>query len=148
MEINEIRQTLLARLKREKNGAVVGAVDSLVTKNLFSYGVSLPTIKSIVGPYKGNHDLALNLFQSNIRELKLAAIYIDSHSELTMCQVKEWSSSLSTLELFENVTFALFSKSDIYEDILNYWREQNKPLFDKGVELLTLHRERFLKQRD
>ncbi|MFI3263411.1 MAG: DNA alkylation repair protein [Rikenellaceae bacterium] len=144
MEIKDIRQQLLARLKREKNGAVVDAVDALVEKTMFSYGVSLPTIKMIASQYKGNHELALNLFQSNIRELKLSAIYICDPELVNLEQVKEWTESLTSLELIENVTFALFSKCDIAEDIIEFWSQQNIPLLGKGVELLKLHRRRFL----
>lgn len=146
MEIKDIRKQLLTRLKREKNGAVVDAVDALVEKTLFSYGVSLPTIKTVVLEHKNNHDLALNLFQSNIRELKLSAIYIANPEKVNMELVKEWSETLTTLELVENVTFALFSKCDIADDIIKYWSEQDKKLLIRGVELLKLHRKRFLER--
>ncbi|MFI3267156.1 MAG: DNA alkylation repair protein [Rikenellaceae bacterium] len=147
MEIKDIRQQLLTRLKREKNGAVVDAVDSLIEKTMFSYGVSLPTIKTIVAEYKNNHILALNLFQSNIRELKLSAIYIDNPEDVTIEQVKEWTNTLTSLELVENVTFALFSKCDIAEEIIEYWLTFENPLLVRGIELLKLHRGRFLARK-
>lgn len=146
MKINEIRQELLSRLCREKNGAVVDAINALVPKSMFNYGVSLPTIKTIVMQYKGNHELALNLFESNIRELKLSAIYIDDPKLLTMQQVIKWSETLKTLELVENVTFALFSRSEIVDEIIEYWAKYNdNQLLVKGIELLKIHAKRFAK---
>lgn len=141
-EIAEIRRITLIKLQKERNGAVVDAVDSLVTKTLFSYGVSLPTIKSIISPYRGNHDIALEFFSSNIRELKLAAIYCDAPEKVTIEQVKEWSTSLSTLELFENITFALLSRTNITDEIIKYWSTRTEPLFKKGIELLKMHHSR------
>lgn len=145
-EILEIRRGLIARFNRERNGAVVDAIDSRVTKELFSYGVSLPTIKSVVAPYKGKHELALELYKSNIRELKIASFYIDDPAQVRIEQVLLWSETLTTLELVENITFALLSRCEnmVVNQIFSIWEKSDNLLLNRnGIKLLELHHERF-----
>lgn len=107
--LTETRSEILAELRSEMNGAVV---ESMLhyngTEPFFSYGVSLPRIKQEALKHKGNHELALFLFQSEIRELKLAAIYVEIPENVTPQQMGRWSESFHSLEIADNAATMLF----------------------------------------
>ena len=99
---------LLRRLKVEMNGAVVDAMRSRGLDYPLSYGVSVPTIREIAKAYAPAHAFALFLFRQQVRELKLAAAFIDDPSEVTAAQMREWADGLTNTELVEQVVSALF----------------------------------------
>lgn len=107
--LTETRSAILAELRSEMNGAVV---ESMLHYNgsepFFSYGVALPRIKEEALKYKGNHELALFLFQSEIRELKLAAIYVETSENVTPKQMEGWSESFHSPEIADNAATMLF----------------------------------------
>ena len=92
---------LLRRLKVEMNGAVVDAMRSRGLDYPLSYGVSVPTIREIAKAYAPAHAFALFLFRQQVRELKLAAAFIDDPSEVTAAQMREWADGLTNTELVE-----------------------------------------------
>ncbi|MEG1553654.1 MAG: DNA alkylation repair protein [Rikenellaceae bacterium] len=103
------RTELLSELRSEMNGAVVeGMLRYSGKEPFFSYGVSLPRIKEEALKLSGNHELALFIFQSEIRELKLAAIYIDTPKDVTQDQMETWSNSFHSSEIADNAATMLF----------------------------------------
>lgn len=111
-------------LWRERNGAVVGSMQNLVPKSeVFSYGVSLPTIKAICQGFEPSVELALQLFASKTREHKLAAVYIMPPTELSsdiMCQVVLL---LENVEIANVAAQALLFKSPVAADVVMVWLE-------------------------
>lgn len=107
--LTETRSEILTELRTEMNGVVV---ESMLhyngTEPFFSYGVSLPRIKQEAFKHRGNHELALFLFQSEIRELKLAAIYVDTPEQVTSEQMNLWSVSFHSSEIADNAATMLF----------------------------------------
>lgn len=77
------------------NGAVVDAMRSRGLDYPLSYGVSVPTIREIAKAYAPAHAFALFLFRQQVRELKLAAAFIDDPSEVTAAQMREWADGLT-----------------------------------------------------
>lgn len=107
--ITEIRSEMLAELRSEMNGAVVESMRQYNgSEPFFSYGVSLPRIKEEALKHKGNHELALLLFSSDIRELKLAAIYVDTPQAVAPEQMRDWSVSFHSSEIADNAATMLF----------------------------------------
>ncbi len=116
--INEV----LNEIRRDTNGAVVGSMLELVgDERYINYGVSLPAIKRVAKNYACNHELALALFDTNIRELKLAAIYIDAPREVTEVQMRVWSGSFDSQDIVENCCSMLFSRCDYALHFANEW---------------------------
>lgn len=116
---------LLDRLRREMNGAVV---DSMKKYNglqgLSSYGVSLPTIKDICAENEKDHEFAIYLFKSNVRELKLCAIFLDEPNKITDEQIDSWSAETNNEEILSNMAH-LFAESDQADKFFNIWIESS-----------------------
>ncbi|MFQ8827274.1 MAG: DNA alkylation repair protein [Alistipes sp.] len=119
---------LLRRLKVEMNGAVVDAMRSRGLYYPLSYGVSVPTIREIAKAYAPAHAFALFLFRQQIRELKLAAAFIDDPSEVTVAQMREWADGLTNTELVEQVVGALFRHAPDAPDMAWEWMGSPEPM--------------------
>lgn len=99
---------LLGRLKKEMNGAVTQAMEQRGVHYPLNYGVSVPTIQHIAKEYAPNHSLATLLYKQQVRELKLAAAYMDDPAAVTPDQMRQWSVDFTHSELVEQVVYALF----------------------------------------
>ncbi len=115
-DLELLKKQILGEIKRDMNGAVVGVMNDLNKgETFFSFGVSIPKIKNTARVYAPNHNLAKILFETKIRELKLAAIYLDDEKQLSAEQMILWSESFESLEIAENCASMLFYK---HKDIL------------------------------
>lgn len=119
---------LLRRLKVEMNGAVVDAMRSRGLDYPLSYGVSVPTIREIAKAYAPAHAFALFLFRQQVRELKLAAAFVDDPSEVTAAQMREWADGLTNTELVEQVVSALFRHAPDAPDMALEWMGSPEPM--------------------
>lgn len=109
---DDTKKEILAELRRETNGAVVGTMFEMTgSERYINYGVTLPFIKKVATLYHPNHALAMEMFNSKVREMKLCAIYIDDSMEVTAEQMELWSFSFDSQEIAENCATMLFYKS-------------------------------------
>lgn len=112
---------LMRRLRVEMNGAVT---DSMREKGMsygLNYGVSIPTIKDVAADHFPDHELAESLWKQDVRELKLAALYIDDPKRVSREQMNRWSADWKTAELTEQSAMQLFWKSPDAEAVITQW---------------------------
>ncbi|MBE9488283.1 MAG: hypothetical protein IMY73_03770 [Bacteroidetes bacterium] len=118
----DIKKSMLVELRTQMNGAVVGTMEKLIGgEPYFSYGVAIPRVKEQAQLHKGNHELALSLFNSEIRELKLAGIYVDDCEKVTSDQMEKWSKSFHSLEIAENASTMLFFGAPCALEVALQW---------------------------
>lgn len=118
----DVKKEILAELRRDTNGAVVGTMfEMLGSEHYVNYGVTIPTIKKVAREYAPNHALAQTVFSSKIREMKLCAIYIDDPNEVTVEQMELWSSSFDSIEILENCCSMLFYKAPCALEVARRW---------------------------
>ncbi len=119
---------LMALLRREMNGAVVDGMkmyDSSSTLN--SYGVSIPTIKSICSGFSSSQGLSLHLYKSKVRELKLCAIFLADPTQISTEQIEQWSENFGSYEIMIHLS-ALFAKSPLITPFIAPFLESNNHL--------------------
>ncbi len=121
MDHRSLSARLLARLRRETNGAVVADMESRGVHYGRSYGVSQHTIRSASKEFSPDHEFAKYLWQQPIRELKLAAVTIADPKRITTDELKFWFSGVENNELAENLASFLLSKTDITDSILEFY---------------------------
>ena len=112
---------ILRELRVEMNGAVVGAMEDRGLIYPLNYGVSLPTIRNIAKKYAPNHKLAKLLYQQQIRELQIAAIYIADPNCITDEESAFWMKGISNSEIAENVGTNLIGNSNNCQAIVDVW---------------------------
>lgn len=105
---------LMRRLKIEMNGAVTDAMREYgggIQGYGLNYGVSLPTIRDVAREYAPDHELALALWRQDVREMKLAALFVDDPAQVTVAQMEAWASDWQVSELAELCAMQLFWRS-------------------------------------
>ncbi len=114
MAIPTVTEKLLAlmrSLRIEMNGAVSQAMRERGAHYGLNYGVSLPTLRQAALPYAPDPELAEALWRQDIRELRLAALFVADPAQMTLEQIERWSSSWRTAEEAEQSVAQLFSKT-------------------------------------
>lgn len=118
----EIRKEILAELRRDTNGAVVGTMfEMLGSERYINYGVTIPAIKKVAARYAPNHPLAMEMFASEIREMKLCAIYVEDPTEVTEEQMELWSEAFDSQEILEHCSTMLFFKAPFALTVARRW---------------------------
>ena len=107
-KVLEIKSLILHRANGEvaDNMRLAGIVYKV------NYGVPIPELKELAKPYKGDHDLALELFCEDIRECKILASLIADPEKITGELMDEWAQELTNPEIVEQLCGNLFWKSE------------------------------------
>jgi len=131
---------IISQVKQRMNGAVV---ESMVEQGIIykvNYGVTIPELKQIAHPYIGDHDLAIRLFDEDIRECKIIATMIDDPTKVTGEQIDNWSDGFENQEIVEQICNNLFWKSDFALPRSFEWCLEEDELFKKAGLLIAGHR--------
>lgn len=118
---------LLRRLKKETNGAVVEAMELRGVHYPLSYGVSIPTIQAVAKEYGPDHAFALYLFKQQVRELQLAAVFIDDPKQVTKEQMQQWSTGFVNTEIVEQSVAGLLWKAPEAGAVCLEWVQGQTP---------------------
>ena len=127
MDHRSLSAGLLARLRRETNGAVVADMEDRGLHYGRSYGVSLHTVRSVAKEFAPDHEFAKYLWRQPVRELKLAGINIADPEQITIDELKFWFDGASNTELAENLASFLLSKTRYATRILELYGSSPNP---------------------
>lgn len=131
---------IIAKVKQRMNGAVVESMREAGIIYKVSYGVTIPELVQIAQPYQGNHDLAIRLFEEDIRECKIIASMIDDPTKVTGEQIDNWSDEFNNEEIVEQTCINLFWKSDFAMPRSFEWCLGEDDLMKKAGLLIAGHR--------
>lgn len=112
---------LLGELRRERNGAVADAMCLCGKPYGLNYGVSLPTLRRIARAETPDHDFARYLYVQDVRELRLAALYIAQPERVTMDEAEFWAAGIINSEVAEEASFALLSRVGVLPELFRSW---------------------------
>ena len=112
---------LLGELRRERNGAVADAMCLCGKPYGLNYGVSLPTLRRIARAETSDHDFARYLYVQDVRELRLAALYIAQPERVTMDEAAFWAAGIINSEVAEEASFALLSRVGVLPELVRSW---------------------------
>lgn len=112
---------LLGELRRERNGAVADAMCLCGKPYGLNYGVSLPTLRRIARAETPDHDFARYLYVQDVRELRLAALYIAQPERVTMGEAAFWAAGIINSEVAEEASFALLSRVGVLPELFRSW---------------------------
>ena len=127
MDLTKNMVALMAKMRRERNGAVA---DSMVDRGCASglnYGVSLPTVRKIARELEADHDFARLLWQQDVREMRLSALYV-ADPQRFIEEGEFWLSGIKDGELAEEVAFALIKKIKNFAPLFKAWCEDDRAM--------------------
>ncbi len=139
---------IIALIKQRMNGAVVESMRESGIIYKVNYGVTIPELQHIAQPFKGDHDLALQLFEQDIRECKIIASMIDDPEKITGEQIDTWSDEFNNHEIIEQVCNNLLWKSDFALPRSYEWCLEDDELLKKAGLLIVGHRASDLSIKD
>lgn len=121
MDFTSRMVALLGELRRERNGAVADAMCLCGKPYGLNYGVSLPTLRRIARAETPDHDFARYLYVQDVRELRLAALYIAQPERVTADEADFWAAGIINSEVAEEASFALLSRVGVQPAIFERW---------------------------
>lgn len=121
MDFTSHMVALLGELRRERNGAVADAMCLCGKPYGLNYGVSLPTLRRIARAETPDHDFARYLYVQDVRELRLAALYIAQPERVTMDEAAFWAAGIINSEVAEEASFALLSRVGVLPELFRSW---------------------------
>lgn len=121
MDFTSRMVALLGELRRERNGAVADAMCLCGKPYGLNYGVSLPTLRRIARAETSDHDFARYLYVQDVRELRLAALYIAQPERVTMDEAAFWAAGIINSEVAEEASFALLSRVGVLPELFRSW---------------------------
>jgi 3-methyladenine DNA glycosylase AlkD len=75
-----------------------------------AFGITLPVLRNIAKEYRGNHELALELWQTGYHEARLLAVFIDDPKKLTNEQIELWVKDFDSWDIVDQTCAYLFDK--------------------------------------
>lgn len=86
-----------------------------------NWGVPVTRLRTMATEYGKDHDLAMALWQENVRECKLLATLIMPADEMTPADVETWISGITSLELAEQCALNLFQSLPFASELAYAW---------------------------
>ena len=132
-------QEILAKIRPLQNGEVVNSMQKRGVDYKVNYGVSIPLLHLLAADYQKDHLLALKLWNKQWRETMILATLLEEPEEVTAKQMDFWVRNFQSIEIAEQASMNLFSKTRFaYEKAFEYCL--SKKLLVKIVGLLIIGR--------
>ena len=109
-DIIKLKDKIDAALYRHRNGAAVESMMRMGGQGSQNYGVELTVIRRIASRYAPCQPLADMLYYSDVREHRLAALYIADPLCFDADKTASWMRDVATTEIADCASQALFCK--------------------------------------
>lgn len=110
--IKDTVRRLSGRLRVEMNGAVSASMRESGVSYRLNYGVSLPTIRDIASEYRGDYELSCELYRSQVRELRLSAVFIARAEDVRVGDLDFWREGITSREVAEQLALNIVAQMD------------------------------------
>lgn len=152
-----IRQ-IRTRLRLAMDGAVAASMRQKGVDYKLNFGVTLPRLKEIAAEFGKNAVLAHELWQQNVRELKILATLLYPAGEFTAAKADEWVREIRHIEIAEQFCANLMQETPFAQTSAAAWLRNKESeyiaatgfilytrLFIKHVPITPVHRDEFLR---
>ena len=107
MNINDI----LATLRAHANPANVAGMARYGINTRNTLGVSIPFLRQLARGYRRQHQLALDLWATDVHEARLLATLVDDPKQVTPAQMEAWVKDLDSWDLCDQLCNNLFRRA-------------------------------------
>lgn len=80
-------------------------------------GISMPNLRALAKPYKNDHQLALELWDTGIHEARILATLVDHPPSVSKDQINDWVSDFKSWDLCDQACTNLFRKT-VHKDYI------------------------------
>lgn len=127
---------LLEAVRRERNGEVAASMCYYGTRYGLNYGVSLPTVRTLARAEGTDDAFAAYLYQQQVRELQLAALWIADPGALTAGKAGCWGNGIINSEVAEEAALALLGRAARIGEVFAAWTAEGVPVLWQYAALL------------
>ena len=107
-DINELVKSIKRSFRLRMNGVTSQSIREKCTNYKLNWGISNLELKEMAKDYGKNQQLALQLWNEDIRECKILATLIMPSKEMTLDIADDWVTQIETQDLAEFAAFNLF----------------------------------------
>ncbi len=98
-----------------------------------TYGVSIPNLRKIAKEAGENHDLAQQIWASNVHEARILASMIDEPKMVTEEQMEAWVKDFDSWDVCDQVCMNLFEKVPIAWKKIIDWTEREEEFVKRAA---------------
>ena len=91
-----------------------------------AYGISIPTLRKLGKEIGTDHQLAVDLWASDIHEARILACYIDDSDQVTEKQMEAWVADFDSWDVCDQVISNLFDKTPFAYHKAVEWSDRNE----------------------
>lgn len=122
--VREIKRSFILLM----NGVASQSMRQKGVEYKINWGVSLPDLQKMAQQYGKNHDLAVALWQENIRECKILATLIMPPEEMGEALAEKWIGEINSQDLAEMACFNLFQHLHHAADLSYQWMNSDREI--------------------
>jgi len=114
-----------------------------------AFGISVTKLRSIAKKIGKDHQLAIQLWNSEIHEARILASMVDDPNLVTKSQMNNWVKDFNSWDLCDQVCSNLFCKTSYAEDKIFEWSKSKKEFIRRAAfSLIACLAVRDRKRRD
>jgi 3-methyladenine DNA glycosylase AlkD len=107
----DLLQSLLERLQSLASGKTKNGMSRFGISTEKAYGISIPNLRQLAKQIGVNHELALELWETEIHEARILATMIDEPAKVTEKQMDSWVSDFNSWDLCDGACGNLFDRT-------------------------------------
>ena len=136
-------ETVIEQLKELGSAENVAGQQRFAITGGIQLGVSLPDLRKLARRVC-SHDLAAQLWASNIHEARLLAGMIDDPAQVTLAQMERWVSEFESWDICDSVTDELFIHTTYILQVIPQWAGREEEFVRRAafasIAALVVHR--------
>lgn len=125
-DVNETVREIKRSFRPLMNGVASQSMRQKGVDYKINWGVSLPDLQKMAQQYGKNLELAVALWQENIRECKILATLIMPPGEMDETLAEKWMGEINSQDLAEMASFNLFQHLRHAAELSYGWTKSNR----------------------
>jgi 3-methyladenine DNA glycosylase AlkD len=103
-----------------------------------AFGVGLPTLRSLARRIGLDHELALDLWPTRVREARILASLIDERDRVTGVQMDRWAKDFDNWEICDQCCQNLFGRTPFALDKAHEWTQRPEEFVKRAAFVLVV----------
>jgi len=130
------RDDILKQLKFLSNPKAIEGMARFGITPERTYGVSIPNLRKIAKEIGKDHNLAQELWESNVRETRILASMVDEPDKVTEEQMESWAREFDYWEICDQCCNNLFKKTKFAYQKCIEWSEKEGEFIKRAAFVL------------